>query len=97
MDSHEWEGHHGRRHGGSFPVEGQRDSGQVMEPGPEDAPAPETHQKEVADDDRREDQGQVNKPVDEGFAREFEAGQQPGDQHTKGETAGHGPEGHPQT
>ena len=67
-----------------------------MQPGTEDTPPTEPHQKKVADHHRRKHQGQVNESVDDGLARELQAGQQPGHQHTQGQTAGHSPEGHPQ-
>ena len=86
------EAHHRAGQRRSGPAEGEDDAEGLVEEGA-DRPAPaERDQQQVAGDDRRQDQRQVDQRVQEALAPELPARQQPGDGDAEGQ-AGQGRRG----
>ena len=74
------------------PGKGQRDAEQIVEPAADGAVAPKQDQQHVADDHRRQDQRQVDQPVQQGAPGKAAAGQKPGGENGERQAPDHRPE-----
>jgi hypothetical protein len=68
----------------------------IMQPAADRASAAHQQEKHVADDDGRNDQRQMDEPVQQALAGKARAGQQEGRADTEGQAAGDAPKRHPQ-